>query len=1023
MIAARIIIGLFFLLSLTSTLPSLAVVSNFTVTTTPASAPPSGTAVTTFTFTNYGAATLSAGSPVTFAQGFRYGDIMPGTYPLIRDATTHTALAAQQWDDISRWAENGGNGSWRHAAWAALLPRDLPVGATQTVEFVPTVGNYAATSHQPLTALCAAHDLKIHLTDVRNQNDTQRDSGEAAFRLCDNIATAGRDAPRHVRAGPVYDEYVISGLFIYTSGRADPLLYGQCTVDIFTQPDGSAGDVRYVCEPANAWMNVAANSTGNPGNPGSAGWTNDPQSISYRPEILDGTNSVLNWASFDATIQSANNPVQPSNSAGCYSGWGDALCIDIPTATGANIWYSWQATRVSCPAPSVCPAGMHDGQLYYVAPVGQISSASFASTKSSLILSPNVTYGPVRFMTASQGSGQTNFSFRVQHYHGTVIPLLDQTGLPNWAPHGSTARTTRKLYPAFSAAEKQYWEQTGLVIPLNLTQSVHNFSPQASNGNSPYYNPNAAGNVIGGTGGGDRPDLGIISEWAAQAFIVGDQPSWDYARLFTLGTTTYANGMYLNEATGRIPPLNNGPPTGPGGNGSGTPYPVLGAPMPQVSTAEGGTGLAIPPLDQPNPAYPAYFGQWTAGSYISHMPSFAGLTYMVFGDRLWLNMMRLNANRDYAQQRIGPGPELGQGYRRDNNAQFTDGNIYHYYAILYDCCQGRGYAWMIRDITYAATFGDDNDPERALFDDFLKESRNYYPMWLKFKDGPGNTNYTTSIIEPGGGGGEGVTAEPFIQTYVFDAAWLMMAFKHEPLGSMWLSKSHRFVEGNCGRKLPGALPYYCFDYYYSAAINDGADGQVTSQQGSTGLYVNGADAADFGIVPTVNLLTNGQWSVSTYTVTPGDLVMSMSGYHILGSPGPIDQLAGNRYYAISGPVTNRTFYIACTAADHVAFPAQCPVAGQAFTGFTRNGIPIQNENTDTLKLRLSYDPGVGYSSPNYMQYGGQRINALHIAGFDVTGAIREWTTRGGSYNDQLPINNWDPTVVIPGLPPAVSGLP
>jgi hypothetical protein len=445
------------------------------------------------------------------------------------------------------------------------------------------------------------------------------------------------------------------------------------------------------------------------------------------------------------------------------------------------------------------------------------------------------------------------------------------------------------------------------------------------------------------------------------------------------------------------------------------------------------TGLVDVPQNLPNPSYPAAFGQWTSGTYISHMPSFDSITYMIFGDRHWLDMMRLQGNRDYAQQRIGPGPELGQGYRRDNNARFTDGNVYHYYGILYDCCQGRGYAWMMRDITYPAAFGSDNDIERSYYNDFLVESRNYYPMWLKFKDGAGNTNYNTSIAEPGGGGGEGVTFESFIQTYIFGAAWHMVTFLHEPLGSAWLSKSQRFTEGVCGSQLTGALPYYCFDYYYSSAINNGADGSVTSQQGSTGLYTNGADASDFGIVPTVNLLTGGQVSVGSYTVTPGDQVMSMWNYHIIssaGSPGPIDQLPGNRYFSIIGPVNNtpginHTFYIQCTAADHAAFPTQCPVAGQAFNGFTRSGVPIQNESLNTLKLRLSYDPGAGgeYSAPNYMQYGGQKINALHIAGYDVTNAMTAFDTRGGGYNDGQPINNWDRSVVIPGLPPAVNGLP
>jgi hypothetical protein len=994
-----------------------------------------GGPLTTFTFVNNTGKILPAGSPVSFGQGFRYGDVMPGTFPLIRDASTHVALPGQQWDEISTWRENGGNGSWRHAVWAAWLPNSLANGATYQVEFVATAGSYSQSSHQALSALCsgpAAHDLKIHLTDVRNQNDTVRDSGDATFRLCDNIANVGRDAPRHLRAGHVYDEYQINGLFVYTSGHKDPLLYAQCIVDIFTQAsDGvSPGDVRWVCEPSNSWMNVAAGSTGNAGNPGPAGFANDPQSISYRPEIDDGSASVLDWSGLDATVSSASNPIQPAGSAGCYSGFGDAFCMNVPTSTGSNLWYSGQAVRASCPSPNVCPAGMNDGQLYYVYPTGQMGSRSFASTYNSLLLSPNVTYGAARFMTAAQGSGTTGFSFRVQHFHWTTWPTLDWTGLENWSPLGTASRVTRKVYPAFTAAEKRYWEETGLILPMNLAQPVNNFTPGPGDGLSPYYEPNGAGNVIGGTGPGDRADLGIVNEWAAQAFIVGGEQPWDYARLFTLGTPTHGISTYLNEATGRIPAINNGPPTGPGGNGTGGSYAGLGAPQNQVTLAFL-AGLADVPHDQPNPAYPASGGQWQSGgfgTYISHMPSFDGFTYMVFGDRHWLDMMRWHGNRDYSQQRTGPGPELGQGYLRDNNARFTDGNIYHYYGLLIDCCQGRGSAWMMRDIIYPATFGSDNDIERSYFNDFLVETRNYYPMWLKFKDGPGNTNYSTSIIAPDGPG-EGVGVEPFIASYIFDAGWDMVTFLHEPLGSTWMTKFQRYYEGTCGAQLAGALPYYCLDYYYSPQINNGADGAVTSQQGSTGLYSNGTDATDFGTMGSnTSILTGGQLSVNFYVIAPGDKVMSMTNYHVFGPLPAIDQLSG-KWYPIIGPVDNsqdpRTFYIQCDAADHAAFPAQCPVAGGPFTGFTRGGVPIANEiRGETMRYRLAYDPGAGgrFSSPNYEQYGGQNITGLHILGYNVTHALSDFATRGGQYNSQLPINWWDPTIVIPGLPTPVNGL-
>src|SRR6202035_2252407 len=84
-----------------------------------------GAPLTTFTFVNNTGSTLPAGSPVSFGQAFRYGDILPGTYPLIRDAATHMALPGQQWDEISTWRENGGNGSLGHAGWGVPGPHSL----------------------------------------------------------------------------------------------------------------------------------------------------------------------------------------------------------------------------------------------------------------------------------------------------------------------------------------------------------------------------------------------------------------------------------------------------------------------------------------------------------------------------------------------------------------------------------------------------------------------------------------------------------------------------------------------------------------------------------------------------------------------------------------------------------------------------------------------------------------------------------------------------------------------------------
>jgi hypothetical protein len=830
-------------------------------------------------------------------------------------------------------------------------------------------------------------------------------------------------------------------MFVYaTSGHRDPLLYAQCNVDIFTKAsDGvSPGDVRWVCHVHNSWENVAAGSTGNAGNPGPAGFANDPQSISYRAEIDDGASDVLDWSGLDATVTSASNPMQPSASVGCQNGTG-TFCMNVPSSTGTNQWYYGQATRATC--SGTCVGGVTNGQLYYAYPSGSAGGDFTTTQYVSLMLSPFDSTGANYFMTGSQGTGTTSFSTRFQHYHWSTWQTLDASGQDNWSPVGTTTRVTHKVYPAFTAVEKLYWQQTGLIIPLNLSQPTAGFTPQPHQAAGQYYEPFGRLNVIGFQGGGDRPDLGISNEWAAQAFINGTEQNWDYARLFTLGTSTQGQATILNEATGRIPPLNNGPPTGPGGNGQGGSYAGLGAPQPQVTLNSGGscrtylTGLADVPHDQPNATYPADLSQWGCGTYISHMPSFNGFTYPIFGSRHFLDVMQWHGNQDFAQQRTGPGPVLAQGYYRDNNATFPgDGHIYHYYGLMIDCCQSRGSAWLIRDLTYPATYGSDSDSERSYFNDFLVENRNYYPLWLTFKDGPGNTNYTTSITPPDALGAD-TTIEPFIADYVLEAAWQMVTFVHEPLGSRWMSKFQRYWEGVLGGQLPGApVSYYAIDYFALAAFfnGDGNNPLTTGQGGNLGQYTNAVDAADWGsqIPPYFNILTGGQIQQrgGSRVLTVGD---KMKNFTVWYDSAPIDQLSGLRFYTVTGPIDNNagTFYLQCNAADHIAFPSQCPTAGAAFTGFTRGGAPVVNEIGTALEnplWRLQFDPGPcqGYANPNYVKYGGNAINALNILGYNVTHALADFNARCGSqyYNNALASFNWDPTVVIPGLPTPQNGL-
>ena len=314
--------------------------------------------------------------------------------------------------------------------------------------------------------------MKIHLTDIRNVNDTVRDSGDATFRVCDNINNTGRDAPRHLDAENVMDEYVVSGLFTYTSGHKDPQLYAQCNIDLFSQAtDGtSTGDVRWMCHVLSPWMAVSEGSTGHAGDIGPAGFANDPQMVSYRAEIDDGASNILDWSGLDASIPASSANIIPTTDANTHGGNCNyyvsyqPFCLQIPSSTGANAWYMGQATRVTC--TGTCLAGLTNGQLVYAYPIGQATNGPANSQW--VQLQPVPWVSNVSIMTGSVGTGTTSFSARIPHYHWQGWQTADTTGLMNWSPRGTASRVTRKVYPKLTPGEQTYWEQSGIIVPLLL---------------------------------------------------------------------------------------------------------------------------------------------------------------------------------------------------------------------------------------------------------------------------------------------------------------------------------------------------------------------------------------------------------------------------------------------------------------------------------------------------------------------------------------------------------------------------
>src|SRR4029077_9457033 len=121
-------------------------------------------------------------------MAFKYGAVNPATEHVeIRIASGSTCdgrLLDYQWDEISTRTENGMDGSWKHAVYTVRLPA---VNANQfvTLAFCKVAGAYSASTNTiSLANLCSAHPLAMDFNNVKNQDNSTRDSGTMSWELC-----------------------------------------------------------------------------------------------------------------------------------------------------------------------------------------------------------------------------------------------------------------------------------------------------------------------------------------------------------------------------------------------------------------------------------------------------------------------------------------------------------------------------------------------------------------------------------------------------------------------------------------------------------------------------------------------------------------------------------------------------------------------------------------------------------------------------------------------------------------------
>jgi hypothetical protein len=1026
-------------------------------------------ALTTYTIQNTSGSTWLPNTPYIAGQSFRRGDIIAATNSVkIRDAVSHVDLIYQL-DEIATRRENGDDGSIRHLVFSFLFPASspqyagggIPAGGTYQIEFVPTSAPYSIPStHQTLTGLCTGksggpyHDLNLVLTDVRNQDESVRGpsgrAGTLAFDVCANIANTGRDAPRQVAQGPVRDTYIVSGAPAYSDGSKDPLLYVEAYLDLATQSDGvTLGPVRHIFRVDSPWMNVKAGGAGNNGAPGPVGFGDgmtgpagggtpgsghgDPQGISYRPTLYDGSTVLLDWSWWDGSVNSSSNSIRLTGDSN-FGPNADLTSIGnwtIPASDGGNAWFIGHAFRYS--TTGTPPAGMTSGSLYFTSAVGSAFSNPTTGPDNYPVVSfqtvPFFVFAPSTNFTViptTQGAGTQTFSYRIWHPVRKSWYTTDQNGLENWAMPGSTARTTSPLLPAFTSSEQLYWKETGTIPPLRITTAPTDPTPYG-NYLMNYYQPVGRCNVIGGSGVGGRPDIGLFSEYMAQAFLVESATTWQRARVFSLCGTNYAWSVMRNEATGRVPVLNYGPP-GTNHSGVGGSYPVLGAPFSTssgsqvyINSAKDLAGVSLPlqctPVNDGNYCFQGYGGGFQSGSPdwgTDHYPSFANGMYQFFGSRHYLDAIYDQATRETDNVIVGPD------WRRQDNIV----NGVHYYGLHDLCCEVRGSFWAHRDVLLAAAFGADNNPERAYFNDMLEENY-YYDNAVKAMIDPSG-NLESSIRSPNMY--FPVESGTFIDAYGTETSFQGYAMLRDPLSGKWLTKYAKEYNAICGDALNiGVSSYFCGPYYHDEAIHDASQaGHWPLAAIGAGTF-NGRDASDYGIDWTGTQFTANSPNVAQQggqlafpPVVNGDQIMQigfncLSGQDCLNSPPQPDELVPGIWYTIKNVNTSAgVFQIVCPAGHTVT--ATCPTPGQPFTSFTVNGNPAAGVLGD-FKYRpiTATQPTTGFFYPTGAIYSQTIIYGLEDLGFSgIANALNTMAVRG--FQDPGPTGttfNWDPNVTVP----------
>ena len=461
-----------------------------------------------------------------------------------------------------------------------------------------------------------------------------------------------------------------------------------------------------------------------------------------------GSGNTIRFDTYFAQVQ-ANNP---SGSTASFADDKNSY-FQSAASSGDHLYYGAGCFRYS--TTGTPPSGMTNNTQYYAMPV-EWRKQPFASDRFQLLRVPTIQSGglndPYVVNVTTRGSGTQRLKYCVNHRKFSSWYTADIYGRSRWTG-ALAAEPFETTYDAGTVTgERLYWERTGVVPPIELGNEAawetkmpySGYEYEYTNATRQYY-PNNITLAAGGSGGGQHSYIGILAEWSARWWLDQDPLHINQNRQFALDGESFPMTTVLSEATGRIPPINNGPPAGTG-TGTGTAYATLGPVYPLLS-AGAQIGL-FHDVAQPLRAVPSgsisdqmwWYGPWPNGIFNDHQSAYNYYPFILFGDRHFLDQVYIQGNRTGTVQY---DEQTSAELRPNRSFTFppssgTPPSGITFHGILYPFntfSQGpRAAAWMERALALGAALGADGTPERLLMNDYLTESGNFWFAMAAHKD-------------------------------------------------------------------------------------------------------------------------------------------------------------------------------------------------------------------------------------------------------------------------------------------------